>query len=182
MIGNYFTRLTEAYALPNQRAEAAAKMLVHEFISRFGCLLQLKSDQCRNFESELFCEVCRLLQITKMRSTLFRPESNGLVERFNLALARMIRSFVNKNEKDWDLYLPLLTAAYRSTVHPATGYTPNLMMLGRETRLPVDLLLPLLNRSVPDDAVVYVSELRTRLEKCYQFARQHLKQASERQK
>ncbi len=100
MIGDYATRWTEAYVLPNQHAETVTKTLLHEFISRLGCPLQLKSDQGRNFESELFGEVCRLQQNTKMRSNPFRPESNGLVKRFNLTLERMICSFVNKNEKD----------------------------------------------------------------------------------
>jgi hypothetical protein len=172
----------EAYALPNQRAEMIAQTFVHEFIARFGCPLQMQIDQGRNFESELISEVCKLLQITKTRATPFHPSANGLVEQMNATLEKMILSFIDKNHKDWDLYLPLLMAAYRSTVHPATGYTPNMMMLGREVHLPVDIIFPIPQMAVPENAVEYVSELRSRLERCYHFGRQHLKQASERQK
>ena len=36
--------------------------------------------------------------------------------------------------------LPMLTAAYRATEQASTGCTPNLLFLGRETNLPVDVL------------------------------------------
>ncbi len=167
VIGDYATRWIEVCALPDQKAETVAQTLVHEFISRFGCPLQIHSDQGRNFESDLLQEVCRLLQISKTRSTPFHPSANGLIERFNATLARMIRSFIDGNQRDWDLYLPLLTAAYRSTIHPATGYTPNMMMFGRAVHLPVDLLFPIPTMEIPENAVEYVTQLRARLEKCY---------------
>jgi hypothetical protein len=53
----------------------------------------------------------------------------------------MIKSFVNANASNWDLYVNLLLAAYRSSPHPATGFTPNLMMLGREINIPKNILL-----------------------------------------
>ena len=61
VIGDYFTRWMEAYSLPSQHAEIVAQKLVHEFISRFGTPLEIHSDQGRNFESQLFKEVLRLL-------------------------------------------------------------------------------------------------------------------------
>jgi hypothetical protein len=33
----------------------------------------------------------------------------------------MISKFVSKNQKDWDLYLPYLMMAYRSSVHDTMG-------------------------------------------------------------
>lgn len=182
VIGDYASRWIEAYGLPDQQAETVAHKLVHDFIARFGVPLQIHSDQGRNFESFLFAEVCRLLQITKTRSTPYHPCSNGLVERHNRTLARMIRSFLDNNQENWDIYLPLLTAAYRSTIHPATGFSPNMMMLGREVRLPVDLLFPVPETEMPVNTAEYVVQLRARLEKCYDFARQYLQRASERQK
>ena len=41
-----------------------------------------------------------------------------------------------RHHKDWDKYLPMVTAAYRSTVHETTRETPNMMMFGREVTLP----------------------------------------------
>ena len=69
VIADYFTRWIEAYALPNQTAEVTAQTLVNEFISRYGCNLEIHTDQGRNFESDIFKELCHLLEITKTRAT-----------------------------------------------------------------------------------------------------------------
>jgi hypothetical protein len=39
----------------------------------------------------------------------------------NRTIEDMISKFVSKNQKDWDLYLPYLMMAYRSSVHDTMG-------------------------------------------------------------
>ena len=182
VIGDYFTRWMDAYPMPDQQAETTASKLVNEFISKFGVPLEIHSDQGRNFESQLFQEMCRVLEIKKTRSTPYRPQSNGLIERFNRTLGKMVRSFVDSNKQDWDVHIPLLTAAYRSTVHPSTGFTPNKLMLGREVNLPVDIIFP---RKLPpphEELHEYVAEMRDRMEECFELARECLSRTAERQK
>ena len=132
VIVDQFTKWTEAYGIPSQDAEITAKTFVEEFVTRFGTPLELHTDQGRNFESELFKNVCKLLDIAKTMTTPYDPSSNGLVERFNRTLLQMIRCYCDQGQKDWDCHLPYLTAAYRSTPHSTTGITPNRLMLGRE--------------------------------------------------
>ena len=136
VIADYFTRWIEAYPLPNQTAEKTANALLYEFMSHFGFPFEIHSDQGRNFQSDLFQELCKILGVTKTHSTPYHPASNGLVERFNQTLAKMIRSFIEDHPKEWDKHLPLLTAAYRCTVHPTTGFTPKFLMFGREVNIP----------------------------------------------
>ena len=81
---DYFTKWPEAYPIPNQEAMTIAKCLVEEFFSRFGVPLEIHSDQGRNFESSLFQEMCKLLQVRKTRTTPLHPQSDGMVERMNL--------------------------------------------------------------------------------------------------
>ena len=177
---DYFTRWVEAFPLPNQRAETVAQKVVMDFICRFGAPLELHTDQGRNFESTLFGEVCKLLEIHKTGTNAYHPSTNGLVERFNRTLASMIRSYVDSSTEDWDLYIPVLTSAYRGTVHPATGFTPNFLMLGRETTMPIDMHFPQLH-PYSSDIPTYVVELEARLIKCYHVARENLRRAAERQ-
>ncbi|VDI34917.1 Hypothetical predicted protein [Mytilus galloprovincialis] len=111
-----------------------AEKLVNEFVSRFGIPLEIHTDQ-----GNLFQELCRLFDIHKTKSTPFHPSFNGLIEKFNQTLGKMIKSYVDENKRKWDFYIPILMSAYGSTVHPSTGFGPNKLMLGREVNLPHDL-------------------------------------------
>ena len=47
LVADYFTKLAEAYALPNQEAITVAEVFVREYVCRFGVPLELHSDQGR---------------------------------------------------------------------------------------------------------------------------------------
>lgn len=181
VIGDHFSRWMEAYPLPNQMAEKVAEKLVNEFISRFGVPLEIHTDQGSNFESDLFKEVCSLLEVKKTRSTPYRPSSNGLIEKFNQTLENMIKGFVNKNKTDWDQYIGLLMGAYRSTIHPATGFTPNYLMFGREVYLPNHIMYPF-PKAEPLNQSEYATKLRQTLEDVYIQARKNLQSNAVKQK
>ncbi len=53
----------------------------------------------------------------------------------------MLRAMVEGHPESWDQLLPKALMHYRSAVHPSTGFTPYLLMFGREMRLPIDAIL-----------------------------------------
>ena len=75
-------------------------------------------------------------------------------------------------------------AAYRASVHAATGYTPNYLMLGREVREPLDLLLraPIEEAGLWVSDHEYVATVQERLRRCYDIARECLRSAAMRRK
>ena len=159
--------------------ETVAKVFVTQFVCRLGAPLKAHTDQGRNFESVLFAEACPLLGIAKTRTTAFHPSGNGLVENLNGTLASMIRATLyDQKDAEWDGKVPILAAAYRATVHPSTGFTPNFLMLGRETSTPVEMTCP--RPSVQQDLPEYVEKLQERMAKCYSLARDKLKAAAEK--
>lgn len=177
VVTDSFTKFVEAYALPNQESETVASVLTKEFISRFGVPAYMHSDQGRQFESNLFAEVCILLGIQKTRTTPFHPQSDGQSERNIKTLTRMI-AMVTADQEDWDVHLPFLTMAYRATPHASSGFTPNYLMFGREVAMPVDVVLGAApNQRLPSNQ--YAKELRDQLERSYILARDNLKEAAE---
>ena len=94
VVSDYSTRWTEAYVLLNQEAEMVAHKLVDEFFFRFSVPELLHSDQRRQFESAIIKEVTRLLQINKICTTPYHPQSDGLVERFNRILLSMLATTI----------------------------------------------------------------------------------------
>lgn len=94
----------------------------------------------------------------------------------------MLSKFVSKNQKDWDQYLPVLMMAYRSSVHESMGFTLNEMMFGHEVLRPLDLVIGQAEPSGDSSETEYAAKLSEQMERIYQFARQHLKMSSDRQK
>ena len=111
-MGNYLSNWKEAYAVSDHTAYTVADKLATDFITRFGIPNQIHNDQGREFKSELFSELCKLLGIEKTRTTPYRPQSGELVERLNRTLIAMLSAFVNDNRDDWDDHLPNLMMAY----------------------------------------------------------------------
>ena len=180
VVMDYFTKWPEAYALPNHEAETVADVLVSQFFTRFGVPDELHSDQGREFESRIFQESCELLGLRKTRTMPHRPQSDGMVERFNRTLANELAKYCGEGQQDWDLKLPALLMAYRSAVHEATDYTPARLMLGRELRLLVDLATgqpP--DQNLPTDTTTYALVLRERLSEVHRQVRGSLRIAGQ---
>ena len=175
IVADYFTKWPEAYPIPNQEAVTVATVLVEEFFCRFGMPLEIHSDQGPNFESQVFQEVlCKLLQINKTRTTPLHPQSGGMVERMNRTLEAQLAIFVEEHHQDWD--------NYHSAVHDTTKCTPAERMLGRNLRVPADLMFSLLPADGECSPVQYVSDLQDHMEKVHNFARSHIQLASDRMK
>ena len=170
-----FTKWIEIAPLAEQTAQIVAEALVKQFLCRMGCAHEIFTDQGRNFESALFKEVCSLLEMAKLRTTPYHPSSNGQVERMNREILFKIRAYLDSRQKDWDLYLPFIGMALRATVNESTGYTPNMMMLGREVDVPLDLLAGKSPDDTPSESTAeYVKNLQQTLHNVHSFAREQL--------
>ena len=152
LVADYFTKWPEAYALPNQEAITVAEVFVREYVCRFGVPLELHSDQGRNFESNVFKEMCALLGIQKTRTTPLHPQSDGMIERMNRTLEAQLSKLPDDHHRDWDYYIPYLMMALWSATHEATKCTPAMLQFGCELRLTIDLLLGRPEEAVPTQA------------------------------
>ena len=177
-----FTKWVECVPLPSQTAEVTAHAAVREFFCRFGYPLQIFTDQGRNFESRLFVSLCDAFQIHKARTTPYRPSANGQVERFNRTLTQAIRCYLGKSQNQWDKFLFQIAGAIRSTVNRSTGFTPNKLMLGRETNQPADLIFPLPSAESSGSKDEYVADLTHTLLQAHDAARTKLRATQERMK
>ena len=98
VVSCYYIKWVEAFAVQNHTAATVADKLVQEVFLRFGFPIQIHSDQGREFESLLFKQLCKLLNIEKSRTTLYNPKCDGLVEHFNRTLLAML-SLLIKTKK-----------------------------------------------------------------------------------
>ena len=177
VVEDYFTKWTEAFALPDQEAITIARVMVDDVFSRWGVPMYLHSDQGKNFESVLFKEVCKVLGIEKTRTTPYHPQSDGLVERQNRTIEFMLSHYVNSRQNDWDIHLQQVILSYRSSVHESTGFTPHYLWTGREVRLPLDVTLGGEIQTPRGDIGEFAWELKKALHNSYALCNKHLRRA-----
>ena len=127
--------------------------------------------------SNLLQAVMKQLGVVQTCTTPWRPQSDGMVERMNRTLEAMLRQYVAEDHRDWDRWLPHCAWAYRSSIHSSTKFTPNKIMLGREVRMPLDLLLPHPEKDEddgPENIEDYVENLHTTMQHVFDQVRENL--------
>ena len=184
VVCDYFSKYTEAYAIADMTAQTVADKIATEWVCRYGCPVSIHSDQGRQFESTLFQELCKVLDIHKTRTSRFHPQSDGVVERMNRTIKKMLQAMVDENPEQWDEHLPYAMMAYRATIHESTKCSPNLLLFGDENRQPVDLLYGecIIGEEVPICPSEYVEWVRDAYRTAFSKAREHLKTTAEKQK
>jgi len=183
VISDCFTKWVEAFPLKNFKASTIAEVFVNQVVSRFGVPSELHTDQGRNFDSRIFKELSGLLGIKKTRTTPFHPQSNGLVERQHQTLTNYLAKFVSENQRDWDRWIGMSLLAYRSARQETTGISPAELCLGRELKLPIDLIYGSPPTEEENSSIEnYVSKLKTKLNKIHNEVRNRINMRTLRSK
>ncbi|XP_053947695.1 uncharacterized protein LOC128856420 [Anastrepha ludens] len=128
-----YTRWPEAIPIRNITAETIAKKLVSVWFSRFGIPARITTDQGRQFESQLFNELSRMLGISHLRTTAYHPQANGIIERWH----RSLKTAITCDERDdWINRLPIILLGLRTAFKPDIGATAAQLVYGANLRLP----------------------------------------------
>ncbi|CAG2203350.1 Transposon Ty3-G Gag-Pol polyprotein,Retrovirus-related Pol polyprotein from transposon opus,Retrovirus-related Pol polyprotein from transposon 297,Retrovirus-related Pol polyprotein from transposon 17.6,Transposon Ty3-I Gag-Pol polyprotein [Mytilus edulis] len=178
---DYLTKWTEAFAVRNADAVTTSKLFVEEIVCRHSAPRTLLSDRGQNFMSNLLKEICKLVNTKKIFTTAYHPQCDGLVEKFNGVLTHMLSMFVDDHHKNWDVYIPYVLFAYRSSIQESTQETPFYLMYGRDARLPIDVALsePTVTYTDADD---YKANVLTRLQEAFTLAKDNIQLAQQKQK
>uniref|UniRef100_A0A9J7ZV28 Gypsy retrotransposon integrase-like protein 1 n=1 Tax=Cyprinus carpio carpio TaxID=630221 RepID=A0A9J7ZV28_CYPCA len=133
VIVDYATRYPEAVPLRKATAKSIAQELFL-LASRVGLPSEILTDQGTPFMSRLMADLCRLLRVKQLRTTVYHPQTDGLVERFNQTLKQMLRHVAAEDKRDWDLMIPYVLFGVREVPQASTGFTPFELLFGRQPR------------------------------------------------
>ena len=109
-----------AYGLPSARPEDIENCrIVDEGSDSFcGVPKAVLTDRGTNLLSHLMLDICSKLGITKMNTTAYHPECNGMVKRFNRTLKSMLHKHADKFGMQWDQYLLYLICCGHTETRP----------------------------------------------------------------
>ena len=174
VVTDHFTRYSQAYVTSSQTALTVAKVLYVNFFTNYGWPAKLITDQGPQFEGNLFQQLVKEAKIRKIRTTPYHPEGNAQCERFNRTLLNMLRTMPPECKGEWQEWVSSMTHAYNCTVSKTTGFTPYLLMFGRDPRIPIDNELALPSQREKADAKTYVQRLKQKLQWAFEKAQQNI--------
>ena len=128
------------YAIPDKSAQTVATVILEKIIPRHGCPAVLLSDNGTEFINAVLQEVCKVLNIYRVRTSPYHPQSNGKLER----LHRVWNDIASKSMQDprsWDEMIPSALLALRTAIHETSQYSSYYLMTGSDPMLPLDTLL-----------------------------------------
>lgn len=155
-----FTRWPEAIPMEDQEAATVARAFYSGWIARFGIPLRITTDQGRQFESNLFKNLCRLTGSTHLRTTAYHPQANGMVERLHRQLKAAIKCHDNAR---WTETLPTVLLGIRAASREDIEASAAEMVYGEPLRLPGEFLSAS-KHPEPSDAADYMKQLRSSFE------------------
>lgn len=135
---DHFSSWPEAIPVADITAETVAQSIYSNWISRFGVPAKITTDQGRQFESQLFNELARLLGIKKLRTTVYHPQANGKIERWHRSLKNALKCHLLSTTTSWVQALPRALLGLRNAVNNDIGHSPSQIVYGQSLRLPAD--------------------------------------------
>ncbi|MCO5574887.1 hypothetical protein L7F22_028681 [Adiantum nelumboides] len=139
---DYMTRWVETQSVAKVNEKTVSKFVYTHICCRFGTPLEIVSDNGPGFRRGLLTEICEELKVSHRHSTPYYPQSNGLVEKANGIIARIIRKMVESKPKRWDNFLDGAIWAYKTTYRDATQFTPFHLVYGQEALQLIELNIP----------------------------------------
>ena len=156
---DYFSKWPMVFPMPDQKTSRIVELLTKEIILFFCVPEAILTDRGTNLLLHLMLDICSSLGITKLNTTAYHPECDGMVERFNRTLKSMLRKHADKFGTQLDKLFSGLLWTYRNTPNESTGIKPSFLPFGIDCCSPSESALSPPSQLEPTDITDYREEL-----------------------
>eukprot|EP00877_Chromochloris_zofingiensis_P012037 jgi/Chrzof1/7087/Cz02g10110.t1 len=131
---DHFSKWVEARPISDKKAGTMAKFFMEDVIARHSLPKECISDNGGEFEGE-FDKLLDRFGIRHRLNSAYHPSSNGMAERTVQNILHSLQRAVGEEPATWDQELPYTLMGLRVARQESTGYSPFMMLYGRQARL-----------------------------------------------
>jgi hypothetical protein len=117
------TSFVEIIPIVAKTALAVANAFIQEWITRYGPPRTILSDQGTEFWNETMYLVCSILGCAQIRTTGYRPQTNGKCERVNREINSKMKMILPHLRGEWDSVLGFIRWNLNAAVKETTGFS-----------------------------------------------------------
>ena len=132
---DHATRYAQASVVKNKTSTEIVKKIFDSWIRIFGCPEQFLTDNGGEFNNGEFLELCDKCNIKILSTAAESPWSNGMVEKHNGVLGRMVEKLLSEDSLDGELAVHWSVAA-KNSLATVYGFSPNTLVFGRDPSIP----------------------------------------------
>ena len=149
VVRDFTTRYTILSALGHKDAESIIVAL-RNVIANYGSSSVLLTDNAKEYVGEKLKNFLKFFNTKKVEIAPYHPSSQGLAERINREINKMLRIFTNNLAiNDWDELLPVLQLTINNTHNASIGESPFFVLYGYDSPT-IALTQPKINYSETD--------------------------------
>ncbi|KAK3097609.1 hypothetical protein FSP39_011373 [Pinctada imbricata] len=169
----------EAFPVPDKSADRIVHLILEEIFPRFGCPLEIVSDNGTENVNRKVQETLDTMNIHHIKTSYYSPQANGKVERFHRTLHDVMSKQIQEDVQTWDLYLNQTLAAIRFHVNESSKFSPYFLLYNRDVVLPLDTILKPRRRYVGEDQHKVALQQQ---HKAFTLVHRNMKEAKKKQK
>ena len=158
---DHYTKYGAAYATENADSQTVVRYF-EQFCCTYGIQETILSDNGRQFTSSTFDIFCDSFGIKVKHSTSYHPQTQGICEKFNSTLTKILATYTSTDQNDWTSYLSLAVFTYNTSIQASTKISPHEAMFGVPAKTSFDSLLKKQEENVSPQE--YAKKLKVRLQ------------------
>ena len=132
------TRYSMAVVVPNKRKDTIIEAILKEWVTKFGVPKKILSDNGGEFNNREMHDIAETLNTVVLTTAAESPWSNGVCERHNAVIGRMVSKIMIKSKCSLESAVAWAINA-KNPLHNVYGFSPCQLVLGSNPRLPLTL-------------------------------------------
>ena len=172
-----FSRFIWLFPLKDRTAQSTADCLIKLF-AQHGVYRHCHSDSAAEYTSAVMQLVMAEYGIAHTRSLVYTSRHNGICERANLQVQRLMSRILDRT-KNWADLLDFVASCYNQTICQSTQRTPSELHFGRRLQTAQDILMGNPEELRKMTHGQYIADVTERIQTAFAITAQELKRTAE---